>query len=424
VSRDPAPMASGSAPTIGPPLFPGGGRIGALERAALEEVVLTRRLFRYYGMSDGPSQVEAFESSFASRIAVSHATAVASGTAALTAALAAAGIGPGDEVIVPAYTWVSTPASVLAVGAVPRIAEIDATLSLDPDSARALITARTRAIIAVHMRGAPAGMDGLMQLASDHDLVLLEDVAQAAGGSHRGRPLGSIGRLGTFSLQYNKIITTGEGGVVTTDDPALHERVLQYHDVGAFQRLGRVEETPFVATTNRMSELQGAVGLVQLSRLDDIVSDCRRIRSELLEAVGDDLDRSELVLRPSHDVDGDTAIALVLTAPTAAQAQRLLEALTREGVRAMLLLRPDFHDLHIARNWTPILDHRSWSRLTPWDIVGDEGPESPDSWPRTDDLLSRSVQVHINPDLTADEVDRSGRALQRIIRTELDGSER
>ena len=189
--------------------------------------------------------------------------------------LAALGIGPGDEVIVPAYTWIASAAAVLMVGAVPVIAEVDDALTLDPEDTESRITSRTAALLPVHMRGAPCNMDALVNLASQRGLHVLEDAAQACGASYHGKRLGTIGDVGAFSLQFNKILTSGEGGLVTTDDRDRYERALLFHDVAAIMRDDLDVGDNFVGITCRMSELQGAVALAQLGKLEQILSDMR-----------------------------------------------------------------------------------------------------------------------------------------------------
>ncbi|MEQ1729335.1 MAG: aminotransferase class I/II-fold pyridoxal phosphate-dependent enzyme, partial [Vicinamibacterales bacterium] len=255
-----------------PPMYPGGMRIGSEEEAAVREVVRQQRLFRYYGPESGPSRVDAFEAAFRETMGGGHCVAVSSGTSALFAGLAALGVGPGDEVIVPAYTWISSAAAIVAAGAVPVIAEIDSSLTLDPDDVERRVSPYTKAIMAVHMRGAPCRMDRLMDIARRHRLSVIEDVAQAAGGSFRGQRLGNIGDIGAFSFQYNKLLTAGEGGMVVTGDHHLHQRVLLFHDVAAAQRnqIPRAGELP--GLTLRMSELHGAVLGVQLGRLEGLLA--------------------------------------------------------------------------------------------------------------------------------------------------------
>lgn len=214
-----------------PPMYPGGMRIDAEEEAAVLEVLRSKRLFRYYGPNPGPSKVAELEQEFAARMGASHGLAVTSGTAALICGLMGLEIGPGDEVILPAFTWIASASAVVAVGAVPILAEVDDSLTLDPVDVEAKISPYTKAILPVHMRGLPCKMDALMGVARKHNLKVLEDSAQANGASFKGRRVGSIGDAGAFSLQFNKIITSGEGGMVITSDRMVFERAVMFHDV-------------------------------------------------------------------------------------------------------------------------------------------------------------------------------------------------
>ncbi len=400
-----------------PPMFPGGNRVGAEEEAAVLEVLRSKRLFRYYGAVEGPSAVAAFERDVAQRLGATHALAVASGTTALTAALAAAGVGPGDQVIVPAYTWVSTPAAVVAVGAVPVIAEADETLTIDVADAATLVNERTKAIIPVHMRGAAADMGAVMELAQRHDLLVIEDAAQAMGGSFDGRRLGTIGDLGCFSLQYNKIITCGEGGIVTTNDAQLHARALMYHDVAAGLRDDAAGSSGFYGITCRMSELQGAVAGVQLHRLDDIIAACRADRARIVDEIADAADGQGIRLRASHDEAGDTAIALILLCPEAWVAGALAGALQEFGLAAEVLFDPAVPDLHVAPYWRHILEARTWSARGPWSEQPGDYSYGPDRWSSTVRHLSCAVHLDISPDLTPRQVELIGTALRDALAT-------
>ena len=396
-------------------MFPGGNRIGPEEEEAVLRVVRSKRLFRYYGTVDGPSEVEAFELALAQHLSSRHALAVGSGTLALMTALAAAGVGRGDHVIVPAYTWVSTAAAALAVGAIPVIAEVDETLTLDVEDAERRITDRTKAIVPVHMRGAPADMAGVRQVADRHGLVVIEDAAQAIGGSFEGRRLGTIGDLGCFSLQYNKIITCGEGGVVVTDDPLLHDRALMFHDVAATQRKPMGDTPAFFGVVCRMSELQGAVAAVQLRRMDRIIEDCRANRARIVDAVGDTVRRHGFRLRACHDEEGDTGIALVLQGPDAGRAGLVATALRSSGTPARILFEPARRDLHIAYHWTPILEKRDWVGAVSRTDEDAGVANKPDCWPRTTDLLGRSVHIDVSPDLTDDQIESMGRSIREAL---------
>lgn len=398
-----------------PPMYPGGYRIGAAEEAAVLEVLRSRRLFRYYGTTVGPSAVEAFERDVAVRLGTKHAIAVASGTTALTAALAAAGVGTGDQVIVPAYTWVSTPAAVVASGAVPVIAEVDDTLTIDVADAETLVNGRTRAIIPVHMRGAAADMSAVMDMAQRHELLVIEDTAQAMGGSFGSRRLGTIGDIGSFSLQFNKIITCGEGGIVTTDDAELHARALMYHDVAASVRERAAGTPALYGITCRMSELQGAVAGVQLGRLDDIIAACRAHRARIVDSVADIADRQGIRLRSTNDEAGDAAIALILLCPAAPTAMALAHMLQEVGIGAEVMFDPDVVDLHIAPHWRPILEARTWSARGPWFEQAGEFAYGPERWTGTTQRLSRAVHIDISPDLTNEQVEAVAEALGEAL---------
>src|SRR5690242_5257349 len=263
-----------------PPMFPGGMELGDEEVAALERVIRSKNVFRYYGVGDGPDETEAFEREFAEHVGSRHALCVNAGSSALICGLIGAGIGPGDEVIVPAYTWNATPNAVVAAGATPVLAEIDESLTLDPADVEARITPRTRAILPVHMRGAPADMRALVSLARERDLVVVEDVCQSAGASFGGRRLGTFGDAGAFSLQFNKIITTGEGGVLVTDRDDLYDLAIDVHDcAGPVRREAGLPRFP--GWNFRASELTGAVARVQLRRLDGLLERMRAAHRRL-----------------------------------------------------------------------------------------------------------------------------------------------
>ncbi len=220
-----------------PRTFPGALDMGDEEAQAVMEVLQSRNLFRYAGPSDvAPHKVKDFEKAFAAHLGARYVLGVTSGTAALMTALAAAGIGPGDEVIIPAYTWIATATAVVWNMGIPIIAEVDETLTLDPDDVARRITPRTRAIIPVHMRGAPCNMDAFTALARKHNLRLIEDVAQANGGSYHGQRLGTFGDLGAFSLQFYKMSTTGERGA---DVPRRRGHLASRSRCGRFRYLHR-----------------------------------------------------------------------------------------------------------------------------------------------------------------------------------------
>jgi len=240
-------------------------------------------LFRYYNER---SKVQQLEKEFAAKLNSKYALAVNSGTSSLVAALVAAEVGPGTEVIVPAYTFFASVSAIVVAKGVPVITEIDESLCLDPSAVEKNITPRTKAILVVHMLGYPAKMDELKAIAKKHHLYLIEDTAQACGGTYKGQSLGTWGDLGCFSFDAYKVMATGEGGMVTANDEWLYTRAQSYHDTAACWRPDRYarerkEGELFCGENYRMSEMSGAIGLAQLRKLDWINESCRKIYQQL-----------------------------------------------------------------------------------------------------------------------------------------------
>ncbi len=382
------------------PMFPGGMEVGREEIEALTRVIESKNVFRYYGVGDGPDEVLSFEREFAEHMGARHALCVNAGSSALICALIGAGIGEGDEVIVPAYTWNATPNAVLASRALPVLAEVDESLTLDPADVERRITPRTRAILPVHMRGAPAAMAELTAIAKQHDLVLIEDVCQAAGATYRGRRLGTFGDAGAFSLQFNKIITTGEGGVLITDRADLLDLALDVHDCANSVRRG-TGLPKFAGYNFRASELTGAMARVQLGRLDGLLERMRanhaRLTAEIAGLPG-------LTLRRANDEDGDAGIALIAFADSPAKAAEGASALNAEGVLAMQIYSPAMPDLHIYPYWAPVLA-----------ALEAAGAERPDCT-RTLDLVERAIHVDVSPLCEEQDLDEIAFAFEKVAK--------
>ena len=260
-----------------------------------------------------------------------------SGTTALYTAMAAMEIGPGDEVILPAWTFVSCYNTIVLAGALPVFAEIDESFHLDPAGIEKLITPQTRVIMPVHLRGVACDMDRIMAIARRHGIKVLEDAAQSMGASYKGRPVGSIGDAGMFSLQISKPIGAGEGGLVTMNDPLLYERAVRYHDVGNVRPyhekiLGKPALEGFPGTNLRMNEFTAGVALAQLRKLDRIIADVRAHAQRVYEGIGS-LPGIRFRLRP--DPDGDLGAAIFIRFDTKAPCDRFLAAMKAEGVPVM-----------------------------------------------------------------------------------------
>jgi dTDP-4-amino-4,6-dideoxygalactose transaminase len=270
---------------------PGAYLFSEEERKELMDVMESGYLSRY-GMENDPRfkrKVITFENEFAEYIGVKHCVAVSSGTGALMTCLASLGIGPGDEVIVPGYTFIASISSIITMRAIPVLAEINESLTIDPDDIERKITKRTKAIMPVHMLGNSCDMDRIMEIAKKHNLFVIEDCCQAAGASYKGKKVGSFGHMGTFSLNVFKTITAGDGGMVVTNDDDLFERAFGFHDQGHKPlRMGlEVGNRSIIGINLRINELTGAVALAQLRKIEYIVSTLREKKEKLKAAISE-----------------------------------------------------------------------------------------------------------------------------------------
>ena len=407
--------------TPGIPMFPGGMEIGEEEKREVMEVLDAKWLFRYYGPEEFPSKVKKLEKSYTDLLGVKHALGLNSCTSALVAGLIAAGVGPGHEVIVPSYTFFASVAAVVAAKAVPVIAEVDKSLTIDVEDVVKKITPRTKAILPVHMRGMPARMDRIMEIASKHDLRVIEDVAQANGGSYRGKKLGSFGDAGCFSLQFHKIITAGEGGVLTTNDDLIYTRAQAYHDVGACWRKERFappefEGEIFFGVNSRMSELCGAVALAQFGKMENIVKKMRTNKSIIKERVKD---IPGLDFREISDEEGDVAVSLVMYLPEAAAVDEFVKALNAEGVEAGGIYNKGVPDWHIFAHWKMLMEKMMPTKEgcpfnCPMSPSGKEIEYTEDMCPNTLGWLSRSVHLDIPPQMSREDCEQTAKAIEKV----------
>ena len=368
-----------------PPMFPGALFIDENEERAVLEVLRSKSLFRYYG-PNLLHKVEQFEREFAKYIGVKYCLGVTSGTAALYVALKALGVGEGDEVIVPAYTWIATPTVAAYLNAKIRVVGIDKSLNISPEAIEKNITDKTKVVIPVHMRGAPADMDGVMRVAKKYGIKVLEDCAQACGGSYKGRKLGSIGDAGAFSFQLNKNMTAGEGGAVTTNDEEVYKRAFAYHDVAAHYRKPNYIP-PLPGLNFRMNEITGAILIEQLKKLDKIVSLMKKNKEKIRKAIAE---ISEIELRKLNDPEGDTAVCVIFFLKSHDLAVKFTEALRAENINASVIYRPGHVDGHIFEYWKP--------------LIGDKMIVDEESCKESLDLLSRAVHIDVNPLLTEEDV--------------------
>ena len=295
--------------------------VGEEEVEAVARVIRDNTLFRY-GIGH---ECERFESRYAAYLGVKHFALAASGSNALAAAMIAVGLGPGDEVLIPAHTYMATATSVLAVGAIPVIVDIDESITIDPKAVERAIGPRTRAVVPVHMWGAACDMKAIMEIANRRNLIVIEDACQGVGGGYEGRKFGSIGHIGAFSFNYYKNISCGEGGGVAVNDDRLAKRTRGAIDPCHFYWNGREDDDkPFAGPGARASELMGAMLNVQLDRLDPMIAKMRAEKRKILKGTAS---LSNLGLRPApmHSPDHDCATQVMYTMPSAELASRFIE---------------------------------------------------------------------------------------------------
>lgn len=361
-------------------IMPGPGNYwyGKEEMDAVMEVMQTGYLFRY-GSENDPKflhKVSALEKEFANYCNADFALATSSGTSSLICSLLAMGLNPGDEIIVPAYTFVASYTSCIFAGLVPVLAEIDESLTIDPDDIEHRISPKTKAIMPVHMLGNPCDMNRIMGIARKHNLMVIEDCCQAAGASYKGKKIGTIGNIGAFSLNIFKTINSGDGGLVVTNDPGLYENAFGIHDQGHKpNRFGvEVGARSVLGLNFRMNEITGAAGLAQLRKLDRIVAVLREKKSKLKELMEE---APGFKFRILNDPEGDAATLCTVIFDTKAQAQKVSKLLGSKTI--------DQSGWHVYANMEHVLRHLK--------EVGQ--PHTKGSYPKTDDILSRAMNISV-----------------------------
>ena len=326
--------------------MPGFEVFGDKEKQEIMDVLDTGVLFRYeFGeQRKGIYKVRTFEENFARYAGAGYAQAVTSGTVALKVALAVLGIGPGDEVITQGFTFVATWEAIFDVGATPVFTEVDTTLNMDPADLERKISDKTKAIIPVHMLGSGARIDQIMAIADKHNIPVIEDTAQAVGATWRGKHLGTFGKCGTFSFDAVKTMTTGEGGMVITDDEKVWRNMSEYHDHGhdhVPNPGGRGGEgRSFIGFNYRMMELQGAIGIAQLAQLDNIISAQRQNKAAMNNSVRK---LPGVTFRNLVDEEGDSATFLAFFLPSREKAQAVNRILQDNGAGAIAFAENTWH---------------------------------------------------------------------------------
>jgi dTDP-4-amino-4,6-dideoxygalactose transaminase len=369
---------------------PGAYLIGEEEKKEVLEVLNAGNLFRYGDESDPTfkHKVVTFEKEFSEYIGVDYSIAVCNGTSALLTSLSALGIGPGDEVIVPGYTYISSISSIVFAKAIPVLAEIDESLTIDPADIEKKITSKTKAIMPVHMLGNPCDMDRIMKIAEKYNLFVIEDACQAAGGSYKGKKLGSIGDIGAFSLNFFKTITAGDGGVITTNNKDTYERAFAFADQGhkPFRMGIELGKRTMIGMNFRMTELTGAVALAQLRKINNIVETLRIKKKKLKNMIGD---LEDVCFRRIND-DGECATLLVFIFKTREMAKKF-----SEKIGSRLVYDSGWH---VYNNMENILEKKMPTKINcPFEcpFYGKKIEYKKHMLPRLDDILERSVMLSV-----------------------------
>jgi dTDP-4-amino-4,6-dideoxygalactose transaminase len=372
-------------------------KVGQEEIDAVSRVIRSGELFRY-GVGH---ECDRFEQRYAAWLGVKHFALAASGSQALAAAMTAVGLGPGDEVIIPAHTYMATATSVLTAGAIPLIVDIDETVTIDPKAIEAAIGPRTRAVVAVHMWGAACDMEAIMDIARRRDLIVIEDACQGVGGGYKGKKFGAVGHVGAFSFNYFKNMTCGEGGGVAVNDDVLAERARCAIDPCHFYWQGRSDAVqPFSGNGARASELMGAMLNVQLDRIDAMVGAMRAEKRRILDATRH-LGNLGLKATPMNSPDHDCATQVMYSFPSAESARRFAELVPSVVVGKT--------GRHTYTEWDQVLMGAGAGHpaMNPFNMPANaecRKTYSKDMCARSLEILDRTVMVATHPDHTAAEI--------------------
>jgi 8-amino-3,8-dideoxy-alpha-D-manno-octulosonate transaminase len=395
--------------------MPGFEFFGEEERKEVNDVLETGILMRYGfdGPRKGIWKSKELEAAICSTFGTGYAQLTSSGTAALTTAMASLGIGAGDEVIMPAFTFVASFEAVLSMGAVPVLVDIDETLTLDPKAVKAAITPKTKCIMPVHMCGSMADLDALKALCDQHGLILLEDACQSIGGTYKGKHLGTIGHAGTFSFDFVKMITCGEGGVVMTNDQTVYTKCDAFTDHG-HDHLGvdrGADLHPFLGYNFRISELHAAVGLAQIRKLDTFLAIQRKnnqiLRSYMEQVPG-------ISFRVVPDPIGDSGSFLSWFLPSQEKTEKAIEALKAAGIFA-----GNFYwfanNWHYIKKWDHLKNVQSLYALNDAQKIALQKLSNTE-FAASDAIMSRCVSTAISLVWTEEQVHAKGAQFLQVLK--------
>ncbi len=392
--------------------------IGKEEIKEVMDVLETGILMRYGFDKErkGIYKVREFEQAFAKYCGTDYALGVTSGSSALQVALTAMDVGPGDDVLVPAFTFLATYEAVMEVGAIPIMVDIDDTLNFDPLEIEKKKTPYTKAVIPVHMCGSAANIDKIVDVARKNKLLVLEDNAQGCGASYKGKKLGSFGDMGTFSFDYVKTVTTGEGGMVITNNKEFYLRSEWYHDHGHDHnpKVSRALEGRTILGFNfRMNELQGALGLAQLRKLDYLIGEQKKNKKFIMDVLAN---VSGVKFRVKPDPEGDSATFLAFNLPSEDQAQKFQNLLAAEGVDTVCYKRNLWH---YVPNWEHFLAKSTAnSKKYPLTNPAYKGKVEyrKENIPQAEDILGRTLVVGISVKMSQEKLDGIRKGIEQAAK--------
>jgi 8-amino-3,8-dideoxy-alpha-D-manno-octulosonate transaminase len=382
--------------------MPGTELYGAEERKEVNDVMETGIFFRYNhdAQRNGIWKAKEFEAEVKKVTGAKYAHAVSSGSTAVSTALAAAGIGAGDEVIVPPFTYAASVEAVLFVGAKPVFAEIDETLCLSAEGIKKVLTPKTKGICLVHMCGGMANMDEIMPIVKEHNLILVEDAGQAFGASYKGTKVGLFGKTGCYSFDFFKIATAGEGGVLVTNDEAAYKLADSYSDHG-HDHVGNnrgMEQHPIIGFNYRISEIHAAIGKVQTARVPEVIRRNNKNKKLLTEL----LSKTEgISFATIADADGDSATFLNMFLPDTATTKAVVDEFNKAGVTGFNYWYTNMY--HFINQWDHIKGLKTASKLAV-EVLG--VPQDYDNLdiPKSQEVIGRLVSFGIRCTWTEEEV--------------------
>ncbi len=397
--------------------MPGFESFGEAERKEVQDVLDSGILMRYGfdAMRNGHYKAKSLEKELQSTLQVKHAQLVTNGTAAVSASLAIAGVGAGDEVIVPCFTFVASFEAVMMLGAIPVLVDIDDTLTLSPEAVKKAITPKTKAIMPVHMCGSMANLDALKKICNDYNLILAEDACQAVGGTYKGKYLGTYGDVGSLSFDFVKTITCGEGGAVLTNNPEFAKHADQFSDHG-HDHVGNdrgAESHPVLGYNFRISELNAAVGLAQVRRLKDFIAIQKKNYTILREALSE---IEEVTFRTVPEGGEESYAFLNFFLPNLDTARKVIGSFKDKGVDAC------FHyydnNWHYVRKWEHLKDIKT---LYPVSKEVKEGLSylKDKTFDQSDHFIGRNISCLIKLSWTEAEVKERAKLMVQAIKESL-----